>query len=290
MCDKGAPGRLLFRGFNAIVLTAFALACLCPLWHLLMVSVSDPELLAEHQGPVFFPLTAEGKRVLWSGYRAVLQNSSVWRGLANSLFYVGTGTLLHVALCAVAAYCISRRQTLWMRYLAILLVFTIFFNGGLVPTYMVNRWLGLYNTRWVVVAMGLLPVLHVAYVSGAMRALPRSLEESAQLDGAGACTILANITLPLVKSSLMVVALFYAVGKWNEYLTPVLYLQNRKLFPLPLIVRGRLIDAVSWGYDQKTEKLMSYSLMVLSTLPLLCLSVFVKKHLEKGVMLGAVKG
>lgn len=286
---KGTFGRIAFRIINTLVLTGVALVCLYPLWHVLMASVSNPELLAEHRGLVFYPLSTAGKRATWIGYRAALQNMSVLRGMANSLFYVGTGTLLHTALCSVAAFCITRRKTLWMRYLVGMLIFSMLFQAGMIPTYMLNRRLGLYNTRWVIVAVGLLPVLHIAHVGCAMRALPRSLEESARLDGAGAFTILTKITLPLVKSSLIGVSMFYAVGKWNEYLTPSVYLVDRKLFPLQLILRERLIEAVSWSYDNKTEKLIQLSVMALSSMPLLCVWPFFKKYLEKGIVLGTAK-
>ena len=297
---KETPGRIVFKVINTIILVILAFICLCPLWHVLMASISNPTLLTQHTGLVFYPLSGEGRDITFMGYQSVLKNASLIRGYANTIYYVGVGTILSVLFCALAAYCISRRRTMWMKYLTLIITFTMFFNGGLIPTYMVNKWLGIVNTRWVIVAMGLISVFNVIIIKTAFQSLPASLEESAQLDGAGHITILTKIILPLSKATIAVIALFYAVGKWNEYLNAAIYLTDRDLFPLQLILREILIEATSPeggslaaempGGSEQYKKLLQYSTIIFATVPILCIYPFVQKYFVKGVMIGSIKG
>ena len=296
---RETPGRIVFKVINTIILAVLAFICLCPLWHVLMASISNPTLLTQHTGLVFYPLSGEGRDITFMGYQSVLRNASLIRGYANTIYYVGVGTILSVLFCALAAYCISRRRTMWMKYLTLIITFTMFFNGGLIPTYLVNKWLGIVNTRWVIVAMGLISVFNVIIIKTAFQSLPASLEESAQLDGAGHITILTKIILPLSKATIAVIALFYAVGKWNEYLNAAIYLTDRNLFPLQLILREILIEATSTevnisaemgGGSEQYKKLLQYSTIIFATVPILCIYPFVQKYFVKGVMIGSIKG
>ncbi len=295
---KETPGRIVFKVINIIILTVLAFVCLVPLWHVLMASISDPTLITQHTGVVMWPLHGEGQPVTLRGYTIVLKNNSLIRGYANTIFYVASGCALCIVFSSLAAYCMSRRRTMWMKYLTILLTFTMFFNGGLIPTYMVNKFLGIVNTRWVIIAMGLISIFNIIIIKTAFQSLPASLEESAQLDGAGHLTILFKIVLPLTKATIAVIALFYAVGKWNEYLTSAIYLTDRNLYPLQIILREILIensgsseiDLSQLGSYDQYKKLIQYSTIIFATLPILCIYPFVQKYFVKGVMIGSIKG
>ena len=297
---KESPGRIVFRVINVLIMLGLAFACLAPLLHVLFASISDPTLLTQYQGGIIlWPLYDETHSITAKGYTFVLGNSSLIRGYANTFFYVASGTILSVVLCALGGYCVSRRGTMWMKYLILLMTFTMFFNGGLIPTYMINKYLGIVNTRWVIVLMGLVSVFNIIIVRTAFQAIPASLEESAQLDGAGHMTILFKITFPLAKATIAVIALFYAVGKWNEYMTAAIYLTNRKLYPLQIILREILIEssgtsefdlAQEAGSYSLYKKLLQYSTIIFATVPILCVYPFVQKYFVKGVMIGSIKG
>ena len=159
---KETPGRIVFKVINTIILAALAFVCLVPLWHVLMASISDPTYVTQHSGVIMWPLHSEGHPVTLKGYTVVLKNASLIRGYANTIFYVVAGCILCIIFSSLAAYCMSRRRTMWMKYLTIMLTFTMFFNGGLIPTYMVNKFLGIVNTRWVIIAMGLISIFNIS--------------------------------------------------------------------------------------------------------------------------------
>ena len=296
---KDTPGRIVFNIINTIILALLAFACLVPLWHVLMASISDPTYVTQHSGLILWPLHGEGHPVTLMGYQLVLNNNSLIRGYGNTLFYVLAGCILCIVFSSLAAYCMSRRRTIWMKYLIIILTFTMFFHGGLIPTYMVNKYLGIVNTRWVIIAMGLISIFYIIIIRTAFLSLPASLEESAQLDGAGHLTILFKIVLPLSKATIAVIALFYSVGKWNEHLTSAIYLTNRKLYLLQIILREILSESYGTNEFQVSQemggmdlykKLIQYSTIIFATLPILCIYPFVQKYFVKGVMIGSIKG
>ena len=294
---RETTGRVVFKVVNTIILSILGFICLVPLWHVLMASISDPTDVTRMSGVILWPLSESGPVTL-KGYSIVLRNNSLIRGYANTFFYVGAGCFLCVVFSSLAAYCISRKRTMWMKYLTIMLTLTMFFNGGLIPTYLVNRALHIVNTRWVIIVMGLIGIFNIIIIKTAFQSLPASLEESAQLDGAGHITILFKIVLPLTKATIAVIALFYAVGKWNEYLTAAIYLTNRKLYPLQIILREILIensgsseiDLSSLGSFDNYKKLIQYSTIIFATAPILCVYPFVQKYFVKGVMIGSIKG
>ena len=297
---KESPSRIVFRIINVIIMILLAFACLAPLLHVFFSSISDPTLLTQFKGGIIlWPLYDSTHHLTSKGYTFVLSNAQLIRGYANTFYYVASGTVLSILLCSLGGYCVSRRNTLWMKYLTLMMTFTMFFGGGMIPTYMVNKYLGIVNTRWVLVLMGLVSVFNIIIVRTAFQAIPASLEESAQLDGAGHMTILFRITFPLAKATIAVIALFYAVGKWNDYLTAAIYLTDRKLYPLQLILREILVqDAGQSVFDpgdnaegfSQYKKLLNYSTVIFATLPILCVYPFVQKYFVKGVMIGSIKG
>ncbi|MDR0818597.1 MAG: carbohydrate ABC transporter permease [Oscillospiraceae bacterium] len=302
---KDTPARIGFKVFNYILLAALAIVCLAPLWHILMLSFSNPNMIARTTGMVLWPLAGTDARggdlpMTAGGYLIVLKNSSLIRGYANTIFYVGAGCFLSIVCAAIGAYCVSRR-TLFGAYLIIIMMVSMFFNGGMIPTYMVNKALGLVNTRWVIVLNGMLSVFNILILMMAFNNLPQGLEESAQLDGAGHFTMLFKVALPLVKASIAVIALFYAIGKWNEYITAQIYIRNPKLFPLQIILRQILLDAQTpagmdtdisavLGKEGNVQELVKYCTTIVGTVPLLCIYPFIQKYFVKGIMIGSMKG
>ncbi|MCR4772598.1 MAG: carbohydrate ABC transporter permease [Oscillospiraceae bacterium] len=296
---KETTGRIAFKIFNTVLMVIIAFVCLAPLLHVLFASVSNPTLLTQYKGGIIlWPLYDAAHSATLKGYSSVLANSSLIRGYANTFFYVGTGTVLSVIFSAIGGYCISRRNTLWMKYLVIMMTITMFFAGGIVPTFMINKALGIVNTRWVMIVMGLMSFFNMIIVRTAFQAIPASLEESAQLDGAGHLTILFKISFPLAKATMAVIALFYAVGKWNEYITAQIYLTDRALYPLQIILREIIVQSSGTnefnlsdqGNYSEYKKLLQYSTIIFATLPILCMYPFVQKYFVKGVMIGSIKG
>ena len=288
-CRPRSAGRRLSRILIAVLLTLFACCCLYPLWYLLLSTVSDMELFQQHDGLLLWPVTAAGEGLQWDGWYYALHGTRTWTGLANSLLYAAVGALLHVVLCAVAAYCITRRGTLWMRYFALLCLLAGLLSPGLIPTYTAYKRLGLYNNRWVMVLIDLLPLLHIGFVAASMRALPRALEEAAQLDGAGALTYLTRIVPPLVKPSLAAAGLLFALARWNDYLTGAIYLLDPNLFPIQLLTRQYLIEALGWTPEVDSSWRFPHCVSLLAVLPPLLLAPLATARLKKGLQLGAVK-
>jgi putative aldouronate transport system permease protein len=294
---KKTPGRIVFQIINAIILILIALVCLAPIVHVIFASISDPTLLAQNTGLIIWPLSDAEHSLTFKGYQIVFANNSLIKGYANTIFYVGIGTFISIMFSSLGAYCVSRKKTLWLKYLMIVITVTMFFNGGLSPTYLVVKKLGMINTRWAIIIPMCVSVFNLIIIRTSFVSLPDSLEESAQLDGAGHITILIKIVMPLCKATLAVVALFYAVQKWNEYFYAMLYLTDRNLYPLQVILREILVDSnqQSLSYDtsasmDKYKSLVEYCTIVVATLPILCIYPFIQKYFVTGVMIGSIKG
>ena len=294
---KETPGRIVFKIINTIILLIIAAVCLAPIIHVIFASISDPSLLTQSNGLILWPLSDATHPLTIMGYRIVFNNNSLIRGYANTIFYVGVGTCISVFLTALGAYCVSRKKTMWLKYLMILITTTMFFQGGLIPTYLVVKKLGMINTRWAMLIPMAIMVFNLIIVRTSFINLPDSLEESAQLDGAGHITILIKIVMPLCKATLAVIALFYAVMKWNEYFFAMIYLTNRALYPLQVILREILVESnqqsISYSTTATMDKyktLVEYCTIVVATLPILCIYPFIQKYFVTGVMIGSIKG
>jgi putative aldouronate transport system permease protein len=295
---KESPSRIVFQIFNYAFLVLIAVICVAPLWHVIAGSISDPTLLTQNSGMILWPLSDETHPLTLKGYQLVFNNNSLVRGYANTIFYVAIGTTLQILFTSLAAYCVSRKKTLWMKYLMIAITITMFFNGGIIPSYLVVKSLKMINTRWAIIIPSMINVFNLIIVRTSFISLPASLEESAQLDGAGHITILMKIVLPLTKATIAVVALFYAVARWNEYFLPMIYLTNRKLYPLQVILKEILTEAdqssisyqTSTGSLDKYKSLVEYCTIVVATLPILCIYPFIQKYFVTGVMIGSIKG
>lgn len=288
-------GEKIFSVFNTIILSLIALACLIPVWHVICCSVSEPTLLNANRGTVLWPLGQ------WTflGYEKVFKTSYILRGYLNTVYYVILGTAIGLVLTCLAAYGLSRKDLMLKKPINFFITFTMLFNGGLVPTYMVIRDLKMLNTVWAIVLPLCVSVFSVMIMRTSFDNIPDALTEAAQIDGAGHVRILVQIILPVSKSILAVVTLFYIVQHWNSWFHSALYIKDRDLYPLQLWLREIVIaetnsvieaDAADAGLINQTKALIKYCVIVIAILPMMIAYPFVQKYFVTGVMIGSVKG
>jgi putative aldouronate transport system permease protein len=276
-----------------VLLTTFLLVVLLPLVYIVASSFSDP--LAVSSGRVtLWPVD-----FTFEGYERVLSDDQIVTGFTNSLFYTGVGTLLSVTLTVAIAYPLSRKDLWGGGAITMAVVFTMLFAGGLIPTYLVVQNLGLLDTRLALILPQAIGVWQVIIAMVFFRStIPDELYEAAQLDGSSDLRFLWSVVLPLSKPLIAVIALMYAIYQWNSYFDALLYIRDPDLYPLQLVLRNVLIlnessvgtDATAAMERQQLADLMKYSLIVVSTVPVMLIYPFVARYFTKGVMVGAVKG
>jgi putative aldouronate transport system permease protein len=296
MIEKITPSRIIFNIFNYAFMVLLCVICVAPLWHVLMASVSNPRLLFASSGIVALPL---GEPTL-QGYGLILKNGSIGRGYLNTLIYVGINTVLGAGLTTVAGFVLSRPALKLRNCFSLLILFTLIFNGGLIPSYMINRALGLVNNRLGVIIPGIINGFYIIMMRSAFVQLPASYEESAKLDGAGPVTILVRILAPLVKATFAVIVMYIVVQQWNSWFQASIYLARRRdLWPLQLFMREILVqndtNRILSGSDavnavDNVAHLVRYSVTIMGTLPILAAYPFAQKYFVKGVTLGGIKG
>lgn len=250
---------------------------------------------------------SQGRVYLWpvefslEGYKRVFQYRRVWAGYRNTLFYTLAGTAINVCMTLVCAYPLARRGLPHKGLFSFLFTFTMMFGGGLIPTYLVVRSLGMVNTVWALLIPGALSVYQVIITrTFIMNTIPDEMLESSKLDGCDDFRYFFQFVLPLSLPVIAVIALQYAVGHWNNYFTAMIYLQNEQLYPLQIFLREILImsqmDASDFVDEQTAvaiqgmADLIKYALIVVSTVPILCAYPFLQRYFVKGVMIGSIKG
>lgn len=265
---------------------------LTPFLHVTAMSLADP-MKALREEIFLIPWG-----INLGAYKMVFENSSFLTAYGNTFWYTGVGTLLNVALTLTLAYPLARRGFFLRRPVMLLITFTMFFSGGMIPTFIVVSRLGLYNTRWAIVLPAAISTWNLIVCRTFFEGIPESLLESAKLDGAGEARILRDIVLPLSMPIIAVLILFYAVGHWNSYFSAVLYLSDTKLQPLQIYLRRVLIQATDEMAGDMKEGLdrdmavhqLKYAAIIVSILPIVVLYPFLQKYFVQGVMIGAVKG
>lgn len=298
MVRRKTFGKIVFDVFNVTLMAIIALCCMIPILHVIMASLSNPAMVESSSGLILWPL---GKASL-KGYLYLGNYPKIWRGYANTLFYVAAQCVISGSLTLLAGYVLSRKRFRYRGVLAGFITFTMLFRGGMIPTYMVVRNLHMIDTRWAMLIPGAMSAFNIIIMRTGMQEIPDSLEESARIDGAGECRILFQIILPLCKATFAVILLFIAVGKWNEWFPALLYLNKEDKYPLQMILRDILInqttinngtvvsaDAVN-DQMQLYKVLMRYCSIVVSVLPILCIYPFVQRYFVNGVMIGSIKG
>jgi putative aldouronate transport system permease protein len=264
------------------------------MWHVTMASISEPALVDSAKGFILRPL---GKPSL-KAYSLIMTYKGIWTGYKNTLFYVVAQCLLTSMLSVFAGYILSRKRFRYRNALMGMIAFTMLFNGGMIPTYMVVKNLHLLDSYLSLLVPGAMQVFYIIIMRTAIAGIPDSLEESARMDGAGELTIMWKVIMPLCRATFAVIILFIAVAKWNEWFPALLYLPTAKdKYPLQMFMRDILIqstdvtnaaDAMNNTALYKT--LAKYASIVVSTLPILCIYPFVQKYFVSGIMVGSIKG
>lgn len=289
-------GQDVFNVFNVIFLFALMLVTLYPLLYVVFASVSEANRFLAHSGMLWHPLGFS-----WAAYERAFQHPSILSGYGNTIFIVVVGTILSVVVTALGAYFLSRKNVLFKRPISFLIMFTMFFSGGMIPSYfVVKNFLGgaIFNTVWACIIPVLVSTYNLVVMRSGFDAIPDSLEESARIDGAGHLTILFKIVLPLAKATVAVIVLYYGVSYWNSWFNASIYINDSTKYPLQLVLRQILLindtSNMTFGVDSGDQMAISetikYAVIVIATLPILCVYPFIQKYFVKGVMIGAVKG
>jgi putative aldouronate transport system permease protein len=290
---RQSRGERAFNGLNIILLLGLVVITAYPLLYVVFASLSEPSQLIANRGALLRPLGLS-----LDAYRLVLQNPMIAIGYRNTLFYVIAGTALNVGLTCLGAYALSRRNVMFKTPIMILIIFTLFFSGGLIPTFLlVGQTLQMQDTVWALIVPTAINTWNLIILKTAFESVPVSLEEAARIDGANDFTILFRVVLPLSLPALAVVILFYAVGHWNAYFNALVYIRSRDLYPLQLVLREILITSnvesmttsVSSGDAFQVGQTIKYATIVVATLPILVIYPFLQKYFVKGALIGAVK-
>ncbi|WP_242985301.1 carbohydrate ABC transporter permease [Vallitalea okinawensis] len=289
----------IFDGVIFVILTIVLLIVAYPLYFIIISSFSDPAAVAGGNvtwRPIGFTL---------DGYEAVFKEENVMRGFLNSIIYTTVGVLINLGVTIPTSYALSREDFFGKKAVTIFYLITMFISGGLMPTYLVVQSLGMINTMWALVVPGALSVYNMIVARTFFKTnLPLELLESAKLDGCGNTKFFIHIALPLSGPIIAILVLFYGIGHWNSYFSGLLYIIDQEKFPLQLVLRNILINnALRQTQSILTEEalkeaerlrqvteLMKYSLIIVSSIPVMILYPFIQKHFVKGVMLGSVKG
>ncbi|MBQ4451972.1 MAG: carbohydrate ABC transporter permease [Clostridia bacterium] len=277
-----------------LLLGIFFLLVLLPLINIVASSFSTADAVGK------------GKVLLWpvqptfEGYTAVFTYKGIWRAYANTIFYTVAGTAMDMAMTLMAAYPLARRNLPLKKPVIMLFMFTMLFSGGMIPSYILMKNLGLLNTVWALLLPGLISVYNLIVCRTFMQNIPLDIEEAAKIDGCSDIRYFFAMVLPLSTTVMAVLSLYYAVGHWNDYFNPWLYLTKTKLYPLQIILRSILIqnsfdpESVTSEDDilgnKALQDLLKYSLIIVSSVPILVAYPWVKRYFMKGVMLGALKG
>ena len=284
-----------FDIITTILLVLALLIVLYPLYFVVIASVSDATSISSGQ-VILLP-----KNVSMVGYQRILQDARIGSGYVNSILYTLGSTLIGVTTTVMAGYSFSRSDLAGRKVLMLLYVFTMYFNGGLIPTYLVVKQLGLMGSPWVVILLGSVSVYNIIIArSFFTNNIPPELFEAASIDGCGNGRFFISIVVPLSKSIIAVLALYYAVAQWNGYFNALVYLNRQEQYPLQLILREILISSQMVQADvsdldaiqemQRIAATVKYGVIVVASVPMLIIYPFVQKYFVKGVMIGSVKG
>ena len=286
---KRSCGSVIFDVMVVAVVTLITVICFYPMLYVLMASFSDPVLLMNNRVPLLLPLGCS-----LDGYTIVFHNPNIWLGYRNTLFYVSFGTALNMLMTVLGAYALSRPHFTGKKAVTFFIVFTMYFNGGLIPNYMLLRSLKMLNTIWAIVIPGAIGTWNMLILRTAFKGIPASLEEAAVIDGANDFQVIRHVLLPVSKASIAVIFLFYAVGHWDAWFNSMVYLPRaREFYPLQMFLRETLISNNTLEGATEVDfsaELVKYCTIIVSTLPILCLYPFLQRYFVKGVMLGSIKG
>ena len=279
-----------------IIVLCMVAIILYPLIFVISSSVSDPTLVASGE-VVLLP-----KGFTLEGYKRVFQDSNIMLGYGNALFYTFFGTIINLVVTVPAGYVLSKKEVPGSSFIMMAFLFTMYFSGGLIPTFLLVKSLHLYNTRWILLILGAFSTYNCIICRSFFAGLPKEIEEAAYIDGASITRTFLTIVLPLSKALLGVMVLYFAVAHWNSYFNAMIYTYDTEIQPLQLFLRRILVlaqnsaDMMSAGGDelaaqqQEIAALIKYAVIVVSSLPLMIVYPFLQKYFVKGINMGSLKG
>lgn len=293
--NQEGPGYRVFTIFNALIMCLVILVTLYPIYYVVAASLSEADVLMRHGGLLLYPL---GKINVFS-YELVFRNPMVVDGFLNTFFILFVGLCFNMVLTCLGAYLISLKGSMFVRPISLLILFTMYFSGGMIPAYMNVRDLGLMNSLWSLIIPGAINTYNMMIMRSAFASVPSTLYEAAYLDGASHPRILTQIYIPLSGATLAVMVLYYGVGHWNSWFNASIYISDTAKYPLQLVLRQILMlnqnsqlaaSVTDNGELAKYADQVKYALIVVSSVPILMLYPFLQKFFTKGVMVGALKG
>lgn len=292
MVVRETVGEKFFRVINFIFMLTVVIICAYPILYVVFASLSDSNQLMGYSGALLMP---RGFSI--EAYKLVFQREDILTGYANTIFVTVVGTALNILFTAVAAFLLSRQEFMLKKLISIIVVVTMMVSGGMIPKYLVvNNLLHLGDTYWALMLPGLINAANLMVMKSYFQSIPRSLEEAAHIDGATDMCVLFKIILPLSLPVLAVMVLYYGVEHWNAWFNAMIYIRDRNLYPLQIILREIILanDSSSMtGADvamgSNVAETIKYATMVVATVPVLCVYPFLQKYFVKGVLIGAVK-
>lgn len=283
----------VFNIVVTIIATVALAVALYPIYFVIIASISSPDAVSS--GLVW----VLPKEITFQGYEEVLTDSRIWSGYRNTIFYTVAGTGLSLLFTLPAAYALSRKDFKYRNFFMMIMTFTMFFSGGLIPTYLLIQKLNLDNTFWVMILPFCINVYNLIISRTFFaRSIPDELLDAAQIDGCNDFSFFAKIVLPLSKAIIAVIGLYYAVAQWNEFFKALIYLKDKALQPLQIVLRDILIanqafeESAAEGVAEAMNlfDLIKYAAIIVSTIPIIMVYPFIQKYFTKGVMIGAIKG
>ncbi|MCM3783374.1 carbohydrate ABC transporter permease [Neobacillus mesonae] len=287
---KKSIGEHIFDSANYILLILIMVLCAYPMIYIFNSSISNPEQLLASRSLMLIP---EGFSL--EAYSKVFQNPKIYSGYLNTLFYVIVGTSLNLLMTTLAAYALSRPDLYGRSFFMKLITFTMFFGGGMIPTFLLIQNLGLLDTRWAMILPAAINTFNFIIMRTNFMNIPLALIESAKIDGANDFRILFRIVVPLSKPIIAVMTLYYAVDHWNDFMGPLLYLRSQELYPIQIVLRDILLSNSTEAMGSANDtgfaigENIKYATIIISTLPILMVYPFIQKYFVQGALIGAIK-
>ena len=290
---KTSLGDKIFVVINSAILICLCIITLYPIWYVFCASMTSNTYLVSHPGILLWP-----HEMTFGAYKLAFSHPLLLSGYTNTLIILAVSLPINILMTLFAGYFMASKDVMFKPLLQGLIMFTMFFSGGMIPAYLNIRDLGLYNSLWALILPGALSVYNSIICKTAIESVPESLKESAYIDGANDVIILFRIIVPLIKATLAVLLLYYGVGHWNAWFNASIYLKDNEKLPIQNIMRAILIansnvlNSAAAENDQVNQfaEAIKYSTIILTTVPVLCIYPFIQKYFVKGVMIGAVNG
>ena len=288
---KTSLGDKIFVVINSAILICLCIITLYPIWYVFCASMKSNTYLVSHPGILLWP-----HEMTFGAYKLAFSHPLLLSGYTNTLIILAVSLPINILMTLFAGYFMASKDVMFKPLLQGLIMFTMFFSGGMIPAYLNIRDLGLYNSLWALILPGALSVYNSIICKTAIESVPESLKESAYIDGANDVIILFRIIVPLIKATLAVLLLYYGVGHWNAWFNASIYLKDNEKLPIQNIMRAILIansnvlNSAAAENDQVNQfaEAIKYSTIILTTVPVLCIYPFIQKYFVKGVMIGAV--